>query len=74
MPKLAKDLEGAEPVDEHGQITGPPTRLARGSEFRVTIPKLKRPAEGFDEYWCEIEAAGRLYRVALRSLGGAKAA
>ena len=74
MPRLAKDLTGAEPVDRDGHILGPPTRLARGSEFRITIPKLKRPEEGFDEYWCEIQVAGQLYRVALKSLEGAKAA
>lgn len=73
MPRLARDLTGVEPVDRSGNITGPPTRLTRGSEFRITIPKLRRPEDSFEEYWCEIQVAGQLYRVALRMLEGAKA-
>ena len=74
MPRLARDLTGVEPVNRYGNITGPPTRLLRGSEFQISIAKLKRPEDSFDEYWCEIQVEGQLYRVALRSLDGAKAA
>ena len=74
MPRLVRDLNGAEPVDRDGRIIGPPARLARGSEFRVTIPKLKRSEDSFEEYWCEIQVEGQLYRVALRLLEGAQAA
>lgn len=74
MPRLAGDLTGVEPVDRNGNITGPPTRLARGSEFQITVPKLRRSEDSFEEYWCEIQVAGQLYRVPLRMLEGAKAA
>ena len=73
MPTLARDLIGVEPVDRNGNITGPPTRLVRGSEYRITIPKLRRPEEAFEEYWCELQVADQLYRVPLKMLQGAQA-
>ena len=74
MPRLARDLTGVEPVDRNGSITGPPTRLVCGSEYQITVPKLRRSEDSFEEYWCEIQVAGQLYRVALRTLERAKAA
>ncbi len=74
MPRLARDLSGVEPVDRNGNITGPPTRLVRGTEYQITVPKLRRSEDSFEEYWCEIQVAGQLYRVALRMLEAAKAA
>jgi len=71
MPRLARDLNGVEPVDGNGNITGPRTRLQSGCEFRVTIPKLRRPEDSFEEYWSEIQVAGQLYRVPLKTLESA---
>ena len=74
MPRLSKDLVGAEPVDRGGQIVGPTQRIAVGASYEITIPKLKGPADGFDEYWCEIRVEGQLYRVSLRALEMARVA
>jgi hypothetical protein len=74
MARLIKDLTGAEPVDRFGRVIGPPERITAGSEFEVTIPKLKGPSDGFDPYWCEIRVEGQLYRVPLRAFELAKAA
>ena len=74
MPRLARNLSGVEPVDRNGNITGPPTRLVRGTEYQITVPKLRRSEDSFEEYWCEIQVVGQLYRVSLRMLEAAKAA
>jgi hypothetical protein len=74
MARLIKDLTGAEPVDGFGRVIGPPGRILAGSEFEVSIPKLKGPSDGFDTYWCEIRVEGQLYRVPLRAFEMAKAA
>ena len=60
MPKLCKDLPGAEPVDRSGALVGPPVTLPAGTEFVVTVPKLKRSEDSFDVCWCEIQVDGRL--------------
>lgn len=68
MPRLSKELVGAQPVDEHGTSIGPPVTLPAEAEFAVTIRKLRRP-DSFDDLWCEIQIANQLYRVPLRLLG-----
>jgi len=68
MPRLIHSLVGAEPVDRHGASMGPPVALPPGTEFAVTIRKLHRPSDSFDEVWCEINVADQLYRVPLRVL------
>ncbi len=74
MPRLTRDLVGAEPVDRFGRFVGPAERIAVGSEFEITIPKLKSPTDSFDKYWCEIRVGGQLYRLPLRILEMASAA
>ncbi|MFN7998708.1 MAG: hypothetical protein U0Q18_34110 [Bryobacteraceae bacterium] len=74
MPNLVHPLAGAEPVDQQGTPLGRPVDLPPGTEFIVTIRKLRRPSASFDELWCEILVADRLYRVPLRLLDIAKAA
>jgi hypothetical protein len=68
MPRLTRDLPGAEPVDNRGTAIGPPTTLPAGAEYIVTVRKLKRADDSFDEVWSEIRAGDRLYRVPLRIL------
>lgn len=67
MPRLNRNLVGAQPVDEHGASVGPPVTLPAEAEFSVTIRKLRRP-DNFDDLWCEIQVANQLYRVPLRLL------
>jgi hypothetical protein len=74
MPRLIRNLAGAEPVDEHGIAIGPPVTLPAEAEFVVTIRKLKRPSDSFEELWCEIGVGNQLYRVPLRLLETANAA
>jgi len=74
MPRLLRALAGAEPVDEHGATIGPTVTLPAEMEFDVTIRKLKRPSDSFEEVWCEIVVGKRLYRVPLRQLETANAA
>ncbi len=74
MPRLLRDLMNAEPVDARGASTGPPVTLNGGTEFTVTIPKLKRPSDSFEVLWCEIRVADQLYRVPLRLFEIARAA
>ena len=66
MPRLTRDLAGAEPVDQRGAALGPPVTLAAGLEYSVTVRKLKRPSDEFGELWCEIQVEDQLYRVPLR--------
>ncbi len=74
MPRLMRDLAGAEPVDKQSANIGPPVTLPAGTEFVVTIRKLRRPSDSFEEIWCEIRVADQLYRVPLRLLEIANAA
>ena len=74
MPRLIRDLPGAQPVDTCGCGIGPPVTLLAGAEFIITIRKLKRADDSFDELWCEIQAGDQLYRVPLRLLEFANAA
>ena len=74
MPRLIRELAGAEPVDEHGAATGPPVTLPAEAEFVITIRKLRRPSHSFDELWCEIRMNNQLYRVPLKLIGNAYAA
>ncbi len=74
MPRLTRELSGAEPVDQHGNSTGPPATLPVGTDYIVTVRKMKRPSDSFDEYWSEIRVADQLYRVPLRLLEIANAA
>ena len=74
MPRLNRELVGAEPVDRHGATTGPAVTLAAGTEFVITVRKLNRPSDTFGEIWSEISVADRLYRVPLRLLEAALAA
>jgi hypothetical protein len=68
------DLPGAQPVDERGASIGHPIVPPAGSEFIITIRKLKRAGDGFDEPWCEIRSGGQLYRGSLRLLDFANGA
>jgi hypothetical protein len=68
MPRLLRDLAGAEPVDSHGVAIGPPITLPAEAEFDITIRKMNRPSDSFDEVWCEIAVANKLYRVPLKLL------
>jgi hypothetical protein len=68
MPRLIRELVGAEPVDEHGITIGPPVTLPPNVEFVITIRKLNRPSDSFGELWSEIRLEGRLYRVPHRLL------
>ncbi|HTP34191.1 MAG TPA: hypothetical protein VMJ75_18565 [Candidatus Acidoferrales bacterium] len=74
MPRLMRDLPGAQPVDARGVGVGPPATLPAGTEFVITIQKLRKADDSFDELWCEIRIADRLYRVPLRLLNFANAA
>lgn len=74
MPRLTRDLSGAQPVDTRGCAMGSPITLAAGVEYTVTVRKLKRADDSFDEVWCEIRADDQLYRVPLRLLEIANAA
>jgi hypothetical protein len=73
MPTLVRELTGAQPVDQHGTVIGPTVTLPAGSEFAITIRKLKRP-DNMEELWCEILHGGSLYRVPLRLFEVANAA
>jgi hypothetical protein len=68
MPLLNHEVTGAEPVDPHGNCTGPPVTIPPGTEYSVTVPKLKRPSDSFDEYWSEIRVGNQLYRIPLKLL------
>jgi hypothetical protein len=68
MPRLIKDLPGAEPVNNSGAPAGPPATLYAGTEFSITVAKLVRPSENIEIYWSEILVGGQLYRVPRRSL------
>lgn len=74
MPRLMRDLPAAQPVDSRGGTVGPPVTLLGGAEFIITIRKLKRSDDSFDELWCEIRIADQLYRVPVRLLEIATAA
>jgi len=74
MPRLMKDLPGAEPVNGSGDPAGPPATLPAGAELRITVPKLRRPSEAIEIYWSEIQVNGQLYRVPRRALEVALAA
>ena len=68
MPRLMKDLPGAEPVNGAGAPAGPPATLRAGAELRITVAKLLRPSETIEVYWSEIQVEGQLYRVPRRAL------
>ena len=68
MPRLIKDLPGAEPVSGSGTPDGPAATLPAGTEILITVAMLHRPGENLEIYWSEIEAGGRLYRVTRRAL------
>jgi len=74
MPRLNKNLPGAEPVDGLGAPTGPPATLNAGTELCITVPMLRRPSDSFEVYWSEIEVEGKLYRVPRKALQTALAA
>jgi hypothetical protein len=74
MPRLLRDLAGAEPVDKNGVTTGPTVTLPAGAEFDMLIRKLKRPDEGFEDLWSEIRVGDQLYRVPFRVFEAANAA
>ncbi|HUB34184.1 MAG TPA: hypothetical protein VMA31_14180 [Bryobacteraceae bacterium] len=73
MPRLMKDLAGAEPVNGAGAPAGPPATLPAGSELRITVPKLRHPSDTIEVYWSEIQVNGQLYRVPRRALDTALA-
>jgi hypothetical protein len=74
MPRLIKNLPGAEPVNSSGDPMGPPATLHAGTELRITVPMLRRPCETIEIYWSEIQVSGQLYRVPRRALEIALAA
>ena len=73
MPRLLKDLPGAEPVNSFGAPAGPPQTLRAGVEFQITVQKLRRPSE-IEVFWSEILVHGQLYRVRKRALETSQAA
>lgn len=74
MARLTRDLPGAQPVDTRGAGIGSTVTLPAGAEFVITVRKLKRADDTFDEYWSEIRVGDQLYRVPLRLLDFANAA
>ena len=74
MPRLLRDLAGAEPVDQSGSSIGATVTLRAGTEFTINVGKLKRPSDDLETWWCEIQVDTDLYRLPLRSLDRAKAA
>ena len=68
MPRLTRDLPGAEPVDGQGAPLGPAATLRAGTELRITVPRLRRPSETIEIFWSEIQAGDQLYRVPRRAL------
>jgi hypothetical protein len=74
MRTLIRQLAGAQPVDGNGNATGPSVTLPAGTEFEITIRKLRRPSDDLEELWCEIRVAGQLYRAPLRLFEVASAA
>jgi len=74
MPRLNKDLPGAEPVDGFGALLGPPAILPAGTELRITVALLRRPSDEIEIYWSEIQVDRQLYRVPRRALQTALAA
>jgi hypothetical protein len=72
--RLIRELSGAEPVDQYGNRTNSPVTLPAGTEYTITVRKLKRPSDNFEEYWAEIRVGDQLYRVPLRLLEIANAA
>lgn len=74
MPRLIRELPGAQPVDSRGSGIGPPVTLPAGAEFIITIRNLRRADDSFDELWCELRIGDQLYRLPLRRLEMANAA
>jgi len=74
MSRLTRDVPGAQPVDVRGRAISPPVTLRAGVEFFITIRKLKRADDSFDELWCEIRIGEDLYRIPYRLLEFADAA
>ena len=74
MPRLRRDLSGAQPVDTRGNSIGPPVTLPAGAEYVITIRKLKRADDSFEQLWSEIRIGEQLYRVPCRVLEVANAA
>ena len=74
MVRLIRDLPGAEPVNRSGVSTGPPATLHAGTEFSITIGKLRRPSDDIETFWCELRVGEQLYRVPRRMLETAAAA
>ncbi len=68
MERLSRDLSGAEPVNKFGVPTGPPATLHAGTEFVITVPKLRRPSDDIETFWCEFQVGDQLYRVPRRNL------
>jgi len=68
MVRLIKDLPGAEPVDRFGAATGSRATLNAGTEFVITIAKLRHPSDDMAVFWCEVKVGEQLYRVPLKSL------
>jgi len=71
MARLIRALNGAEPVDGFGAATGAASTLPAGTEFTVTIAKLRRPSDNIEEFWCELKAGDQLYRVPVKALDAA---
>ena len=67
MPRLIRELAGAEPVDRQGTPLGPAVTLPAEAEYIITIRKLRRP-DSFEDLWCEIGVGNQLYRVPLKLL------
>lgn len=74
MARLTKDLPGAEPVDKAGTRSGPPAILRAGTEYQLTIAKLRRPSDDIEAIWCEFQVGEQLYRVPRRTFDIAVAA
>ena len=74
MARLSKDLPGAEPVDQGGTPSGPPVTLHAGTEYQLTIAKLRRPSDDIEAIWCELRVGDQLYRVPRRNFDIAAAA
>jgi len=70
MTRLTRDLK-AEPVDGFGSATGAVATLPAGTEFTVTIAKLRKPSDDTEGFWCELKAGDQLYRVRVKALEAA---
>jgi hypothetical protein len=61
MARLSKELVEVEAVNPLGRVLGPPRNIPAGSEFEVTIPKLKSPRIVLTTIVAKIRVDGHFY-------------